>query len=163
MALSAKHEERERPPIRLSVEIPSEILKIVLRLLEENGVPPTLEEIAAELMQATRSTFRERLANASPEQREEMDRFLREAEFKLLIVERSIETSGDPLERARELLKDVDLMNAEELQRARELLQQEEIPQWTLFALKDTPSVSDEALRWGERRLQELRESGELP
>ncbi len=67
------------------------------------------------------------------------------------------------MQRVRMLLEGVDLMNADELQRARELLQRENIPQWTLFALKEAPSTTEAGLGWGERRLQELRDSGELP
>jgi hypothetical protein len=67
------------------------------------------------------------------------------------------------VERARELLKDFDLMNAEQLQGARALLEHEGIPQWTIFACAPVPETSDAGMHWAEQRLQEMRDSGELP
>jgi hypothetical protein len=67
------------------------------------------------------------------------------------------------VERARALLKGFNLMDADELRQARELLQREGIPQWTIFAVPDIPPTTDEGMRWAERRLQEMRDLGELP
>lgn len=66
------------------------------------------------------------------------------------------------VERARALLADVDVMNADDLARARDLLRCEGIPQWTLFALKDAPPVTEVGIEWAERRLAELRASGDV-
>ncbi|MEO8393324.1 MAG: hypothetical protein ABI700_10060 [Chloroflexota bacterium] len=66
------------------------------------------------------------------------------------------------VERARELLKSFDLMDAEQLQGARALLEREGVPQWTIFAVAEQPATSDAGMRWAEKRLQEMRDSGEL-
>lgn len=67
------------------------------------------------------------------------------------------------VERARELLKGYDLMDAAQLKQARALLEQQGIPQWIIFACAPVPETSEAGMRWAEQRLQEMRDSGELP
>ena len=66
------------------------------------------------------------------------------------------------IERARELLTGLDLLNADDLQRARELIQREDIPQWVIFELADKAPNTDAGMRWAQRRLKEMRDTGEL-
>jgi len=66
------------------------------------------------------------------------------------------------VERARELLKGFDLMDAEQLQGARALLEREGIPQWTIFSVGEATPITEAEKRWASRRIQELRDSGEF-
>ena len=66
------------------------------------------------------------------------------------------------IQRARELLAGFDLLNAADLRRARELLQREDIPQWVIFELADQAPNTEAGMRWAQRRLKEMRDSGEL-
>jgi hypothetical protein len=67
------------------------------------------------------------------------------------------------VQRARKLLGDIDLMDADSLAQAREILRREGIPQWTLFAVRETPDITEDGMRWAEQRLAELKASGDVP
>ena len=138
MVLSVEHNDQKRQPIRFSVEIQRETYSAIVRLLEENGIPPTINEITDEIARQWRTGIREKLLNAQQEKRVEMDALLREVEVELRIVERSSEFEGD--EQHRPTLDELMEMPPEErrphLERAAALLEDEYLnnPELTITA-----------------------------